>query len=78
MVDMTSQAAQYSPEELKIKDKLENLLQIRRRYLNAASKTQDLKAAGNQAFEALETEIRASLQPLKPAKRQAKKKTAKD
>jgi plasmid maintenance system killer protein len=59
---------QQDPAEQKIKGRLERLLQIRRRYLNAASKTQDLKAAGNQAFEALETEIRASLQPPKPAK----------
>jgi plasmid maintenance system killer protein len=76
MVDTTSQAA-YSPEELKIKGKLEDLLQIRRRYLNAATKTQELKAAGNEAFESLETEIRASLQPLKPARPKTKKKARK-
>ncbi len=78
MVDTTSQAAQYSPEELKIKSRLEDLLQIRRRFLNSALKTAELKAEGNEAFDALEAEIRASLQPSKPAKRQTKKKTAKD
>jgi plasmid maintenance system killer protein len=69
----------YSPEELKIKGKLENLLQIRRRYLNSATKTQELKAAGNEAFEALETEIRNSVKLPKPAKpTKTKKKPAKD
>jgi hypothetical protein len=63
----------YSPEELKIKGKLESLLQIRRRFLNSALKTQELKAEGNAAFESLETEIRASLQPPKPAKTKKKK-----
>jgi plasmid maintenance system killer protein len=58
----------YSPEELRIKGKLENLLQIRRRYLSAATKTQELKAAGNKAFEALENEIRNSVKLPKPAK----------
>jgi hypothetical protein len=66
----------YSPEELKIKGKLEDLLQIRRRFLNSALKTQELKAEGNEAFEALETEIRASLQPPKQAK--IKKKASKE
>jgi hypothetical protein len=69
---------EQDPAEAKIKGKLEILLQIRRRFLNSALKTQELKAEGNEAFEALETEIRASLQPPKPAKRQTKKKTAKD
>jgi plasmid maintenance system killer protein len=69
---------EQDPAEQKIKDKLEDLLQIRRRFLNSALKSQELKAEGNEAFEALETEIRASLQPSKPAKRQTKKKTAKD
>jgi hypothetical protein len=63
----------YSPEELKIKGKLEDLLQIRRRFLNSALKTQELKAEGNEAFDALETEIRASLQAQKPAKQTKRK-----
>jgi hypothetical protein len=53
-------------------------LQIRRRFLNSALKTQELKAEGNEAFEVLETEIRASLQPLKLAKRQTKTKARKE
>jgi hypothetical protein len=66
------EAAAYTPVELKIKDKLDDLLQLRRRYLVAALKTQELKAEGNEAFDALETEIRASLQLPKPPTKKTK------
>jgi hypothetical protein len=69
------EAAAYTDIELKIKGKLDDLLQIRRLYLSAATKTQDLKAAGNHAFDTLEAEIRNSLKLPKPAK---PKKTAKE
>ena len=65
----------YTDTELRIKGKLEDLLSIRREYIKAATNSQALKDEGNQLFEELKAELVVS---LKPAKRQTKKKTAKD
>lgn len=64
----------YTDTELRIKGKLEDLLSIRREYIKAAANSQELRDAGNEAFEELKAELAVS---LKPAKRQTKTKTAK-
>jgi hypothetical protein len=64
----------YTDTELRIRAKLEDLLSIRREYIKASADSQELRDAGNEAFDELKAELVVS---LKPAKRKTRKKTAK-
>ena len=55
----------YTDTELRIKAKLEDLLSIRREYIKAYADSQELRDAGNEAFEELKAEFALSLKPAK-------------
>ena len=65
----------YTDTELRIKARLEDLLSIRREYIKASADSQELRDAGNQAFDELKAELAVS---LKPAKQTKKKKARKE
>jgi hypothetical protein len=58
----------YTDTELRIKAKLEDLLSIRREYIKASADSQELRDAGNEAFEELKAELAVSLKPAKQTK----------